>query len=197
VTSSGQGHSLYGVLKQLNFDLSVSRHGCAELICFDVQKKINLLNVPLTILYVPQIMVSSISEIDGAALIAPTYHISIKVLDNDVLTSSVSAIDTVDGTLSPRQHRSATTAASDFMHEHFTWNTDPGRGMKLRPRLKSEYEIINEAELDDAVREIRKIAEEKLKRVPGKKEARAMARLAWSGKVAVRTVCASCLLSSG
>jgi len=108
------------------------------------------------------------------------------VLDNDVLTSSVSAIDTVNGTLSPRQHRSATTAASDFMHEHFTWNTDPGRGMKLRPRLKSEYEIINDAELDDAVREIRKFAEEKLERVPGKKEARAMVRLTWSGKVAVR-----------
>jgi hypothetical protein len=132
-------------------------------------------------------MVSNISDTDGAAPIAPTYHNVIRVLDNNNLSSNVCAIESVGGTLSSRLHRSTATAASDFMHEHFTWNTDPGRGLKLPPRLKSEYEIMNDTELDEAVQEIHGLAEQKLERVPDKKEARAMARLAWSGKVVVRT----------
>jgi hypothetical protein len=74
------------------------------------------------------------------------------------------------------------------MHEHFAWNSEPysSRGLNFGPRLKSEYEIINVEELDVAAREIRNFAEHKAERVPDKKEARAMARLAKFGRSVVR-----------
>lgn len=58
--------------------------------------------------------------------------------------------------------------------------------MNLGLRLPSEYEAINEAELDLNVREIQNLAEQKGERVPDKREARAMARLARSGRTVVR-----------
>jgi hypothetical protein len=49
--------------------------------------------------------------------------------------------------------------------------------LNLRPRIKSEYEIINDAEYDEAARDIRNLAEQNGERVLDKKEPRAMARL--------------------
>jgi hypothetical protein len=112
-------------------------------------------------------MVSSIRDTDGAALIAPTYHISVKVLEDNTVFAIICAVDATESTLSARTHRSFGTATSDFMHEHFAWNSEPysTRGLNFGPRLKSEYEIINDEELDVAAREIRNLAEQKGERV--------------------------------
>ena len=59
------------------------------------------------------------------------------------------------------------------------------KGGLLR-RLRSEYEIINDAEYDEAARDIRNLAKQNGERVPDKKEARAMARLLRPAK---RIVC--------
>ena len=132
-------------------------------------------------------MPSDPSTTDGPALIAPSYHITIHLLPNSTVSSSIRAIG--PSNQSSRPHRPFATAASDFMHEHFTWNTEPGRGYKLRPRLKSEYEIVNDAEIDEAVKRVRQIADQGGERVPDKKEARAMARLVRSGRVVARKCC--------
>lgn len=130
-------------------------------------------------------MPSSPAEIDGAALIAPTYNFSLKVLDENSVLAHVRAVDSAGAPIAPRQHRWTGTAVSDFMHEHLTWNSDPNRGLNLRPRLKSEYEAINQAEWETVARDIRNLAEQKGERVPSKKEARAMARLIMPAKSAV------------
>jgi hypothetical protein len=130
-------------------------------------------------------MVSSPAEIDGAALIAPTYNITVKILDDASLLTHVRAVDVTQGSVATRQHRSTSTAVSEFMHEHFTWNRDPDRGLKLRPRLKSEYEAINEAEWETVARDVRNLTENSRERVPDKKEALAMARLLMPAKSVV------------
>lgn len=133
-------------------------------------------------------MVSSISDTDGAALIASIYNISIKVLDDGTLYANISAIAEAGSGLAQRTHRSFGTAYSDFVHGYFTWNPSSNctAGLNLGLRLPSEYEAINEAELDLNVREIQNLAEQKGERVPDKREARAMARLARSGRTVVR-----------
>jgi hypothetical protein len=130
-------------------------------------------------------MVSSPADIDGAALIAPAYSITIKILDDASLLTHIRAVGATQGSVAARQHRSTGTAVTDFMHEHFTWNRDPDPGLELRPRLKSEYEAINEAEWETVARDIRNLAEQNGERVPDKREARAMARLLMPAKSAV------------
>jgi len=55
-------------------------------------------------------MVSSISDTDGAALIASIYNISIKVLDDGTLYANISAIAEAGSGLAQRTHRSFGTA---------------------------------------------------------------------------------------
>jgi hypothetical protein len=64
-------------------------------------------------------MPSTPASLRGAALIAPAYHIVIKVLDStsNKYFTNVHAIS---------------TAVNDWVYEHLTWNSDPNRGMKLR-----------------------------------------------------------------
>ncbi|KAF2825726.1 hypothetical protein CC86DRAFT_259239, partial [Ophiobolus disseminans] len=75
-------------------------------------------------------MVSRIEELDTAALVAETYYICIELQDNDELSSSICVASNTR--VFVQQRRSTTIAFSDFMHEHFTWNTDPDCGLNFR-----------------------------------------------------------------
>jgi hypothetical protein len=124
-------------------------------------------------------MPSTPASLKGAALIAPAYHIVIKVLDStsNKYFTNVNAISNPHSPPAPRAHRGAGTAVNDWVHEHLTCNSDPNRGMKLRPRLKCELEQEMECEDDEVAREIRNLAEQKGERVLDKREALAMASL--------------------
>jgi hypothetical protein len=78
-------------------------------------------------------MFSGIAEVDGAALIAPIYRIDIKVLDNGTYFGNIHDVYTTQAFLAVRQHRSTGTAVSDFMHEHFTWDSESDRGLTCGP----------------------------------------------------------------
>ena len=78
-------------------------------------------------------MVSNTADVACAALVAPTYHITIKASEDKSLYAKIYAIDDDQTPLSVRPHRSVGTAVNDFMHKHFTWNTEPDRGYNLRP----------------------------------------------------------------
>jgi hypothetical protein len=136
-------------------------------------------------------MVSSIIDSACAALIAPTYHTTIKVLDDDTLFANIRAIHDDQVSLAIRPHRPAGTAVSDFMHEHFTWDLEPNPDLNLLPRLRSEFKIINDMgrdkiERDEIAQEIRYFAQQKGNRVPDKEEVCAMAWLVNSAKGVVR-----------
>ncbi|KAI4694391.1 hypothetical protein J4E81_006608 [Alternaria sp. BMP 2799] len=134
-------------------------------------------------------MPTSPAQLHGAALIAPTYHITIKVLPSSSSSHYLTHIRAVDNPAEiarTREHRSFRTAAHDWKHEHFTWNSsNMDRGLNIRPRIKCELEWERDKEDEETARDIRNLAEQKGERVPDKREALAMAWLARAGKMAV------------
>ncbi|KAI4630354.1 hypothetical protein J4E80_001289 [Alternaria sp. BMP 0032] len=134
-------------------------------------------------------MPTSPAQLHGAALIAPTYHITIKVLppsSSSHYLTHIRAVDNPAEIARTREHRSFRTAANDWKHEHFTWNSsDMDRGLNIRPRIKCELEWERDKEDEETARDIRNLAEQKGERVPDKREALAMAWLARAGQMAV------------
>jgi len=134
-------------------------------------------------------MPTSPAQLHGAALIAPTYYITVKVLppsSSSHYLTHIRAVDNPAEIARTREHRSFRTAANDWKHEHFTWNSsDMDRGMNIRPRIKCEPEWERDKEDEETARDIRNLAEQKDERVPDKREALAMAWLARAGKMAV------------
>ncbi|KAL1797775.1 hypothetical protein ACET3X_004381 [Alternaria dauci] len=86
---------------------------------------------------------TSPAKLHGAALIAPTYHITVKGEDSapsGLFSTQIHAIDNATEVPPARAHRSFSTALNDWKYENLEWNSDPNRGLNLRPRMKCEGE---------------------------------------------------------
>jgi hypothetical protein len=126
----------------------------------------------------------------GAALIASTYHITIKVLppspSSDRYYTHIHAIHNDTESLPTCVRRSFGTATNDWTHKHLTWNSTNGSGgISLRPNIRSVAEWERDRGYEGAAREIRNLARQKGERLPGRREALGMAWLAKSAKMAV------------
>jgi hypothetical protein len=131
-------------------------------------------------------------QLHGAALIASTYHITIKVLPPSPSSSRyythIHAIHSATEVLPTRVRRSFSTATNDWTHKHLTWNSTNGSGgISLRPNIRSVLEWERDREYKETAREIRNLALQKGERVPGRREALGMAWLARRAKMAVGT----------
>jgi hypothetical protein len=120
------------------------------------------------------------ADLLGAALIAPVYQTAIQILykSNNEYSTNISAIDNSTSPTAPREPRDYHTAINDWLHGHLTWNSDPNRGMKIRPKLRTADEEAHHKTDDAVAQEIRNLAEQKGERVPDKREARAMTYMA-------------------
>ncbi|KAH3999820.1 hypothetical protein HBI25_123340 [Parastagonospora nodorum] len=114
-------------------------------------------------------MVSIPREVAGAALIAPSYHITVKALDDKSYFSNVRAVEQAMPDLLAHQHRLPHTVFSDYIY-------------RVRLLKLSEAAAENEDETINAARDIRNLARQRGERVPSDKEARAMACLSFYGK---------------
>lgn len=85
---------------------------------------------------------TSIAKLHGAALIAPTYHIVVKVTDPSSYSfyfTHIRAIDNATEVPLARVHRSISTAINDWKYENLQWNsTDPNRGLCVRFRINAK-----------------------------------------------------------
>jgi hypothetical protein len=132
---------------------------------------------------------TSLAKLHGAALIAPTYHIVVKVTDPSSYSfyfTHIRAIDNATEVPLARVHRSISTAINDWKYENLQWNsTDPNRGLCVRFRMKCEEEREREWEDKEKARDIQDLAKQNGERMPDKREALAMACMI---KVARRAV---------
>ncbi|KNG46660.1 hypothetical protein TW65_06664 [Stemphylium lycopersici] len=136
-------------------------------------------------------MPSTDRKLYGAALIADTYSISIKVLETERYSYHLNtrAIDKPNRPPSPREHRGVYTAWSNWCHENFTWQTeDPNRGMNIRPRRKHPAEYKERYENKAVAYNIRNLAKQRSDRVPDKREAVGMAKLQAMARKVVHAV---------
>jgi hypothetical protein len=85
---------------------------------------------------------TSIAKLHGAALIAPTYHIVVKVTDPSSYSfyfTHICAIDNATEVPLARVHRSISTAINDWRYENLQWNsTNPNRGLCVRFRINAK-----------------------------------------------------------
>ncbi|KAH6875987.1 hypothetical protein BKA58DRAFT_132692 [Alternaria rosae] len=134
-------------------------------------------------------MLTSPARLHGAALIASTYQINVKFLPPSCSShyhTHICAVDNPAEVVRTREHRSSRTAANDWRHQHFTWDSsDPDRGYNVSIRVKGELEWERNNEDEETARNIRSLAEQKGERVPDKREALVMAWLAREGKMAI------------
>lgn len=128
-------------------------------------------------------MVRSPAQVYGNALIASSYHITIKVLNDKESFVNIQANEPASAQALTRKHRAILTAANEFMYHHFEWNSTSLRGYDFGLKRKSEYAIIHEVEMNSIARDIRNLSRQRGGRVPDNKEACAMAELARMAKV--------------
>lgn len=82
-------------------------------------------------------MVRSPAEVYGDALIASSYHITIKVLNDKESFVNIQVNKPASAQPLTREHRSILTAANEFMYRHFEWDPTSLRGYDLGPKKKS------------------------------------------------------------
>lgn len=123
-------------------------------------------------------MVTSLAELDGAALVGCCYHIDVEVNSSDDHSSHIHNVEIAGSTPIARLHRPLTSAVDDFCENHFHWNRkNPSKAYKIRLRAKTPWAKQIQHDNDVAAREIREAAQQSGRRVPDKREAQAMARL--------------------
>ncbi|EAT82495.1 hypothetical protein SNOG_10160 [Parastagonospora nodorum SN15] len=93
-------------------------------------------------------MVSIPREVAGAALIAPSYHITVKALDDKSYFSNVRAVEQAMPDLLAHQHRLPHTVFSDYIY-------------RVRLLKLSEAAAENEDETINAARDIRNLARQR------------------------------------
>jgi hypothetical protein len=129
-------------------------------------------------------------QLHGAALIASTYRITIKVLPPSPSAgryyTHIHAIQNDTEVLPARVRRSLGTATNDWTYKHLTWDSTNGSsGISLRPNIRSVSELERDREYEEMAREIQNLVQQKGERVPGQREALAMAWLARTAKMVV------------
>jgi signal transduction histidine kinase len=107
-------------------------------------------------------MVSIPGEVAGAALIAPSYHITVKALDDKSYFSNVRAVEQAITHLLAHQYRLPHTVISDYIYR-----------VRLLKLIEAAAE--NEDKIINTARDIRNLGRQRGERVPNDKEARAMA----------------------
>lgn len=130
-------------------------------------------------------MVRSLAEVYGDALIASSYHITVKTLNDKESFVNIQVNEPASAQPLTREHRSILTAANEFMHRQFEWDSTSLRGYDFGPKRKSEHAIIHEVEMNSIARDIRNLSRQRSGRVPDNKEARAMAELACMARVLI------------
>jgi len=110
-------------------------------------------------------MASSAVDYYYPALVASSYSIDVRVLDDGGLFAFISAVDSQDTQLASRPHRSPKAMIRDLVHP-----ADHVGAISYALRM------------DEHARDIRNLAKQSDVRVPDKKEAQAMARLRDQGK---------------
>lgn len=90
-------------------------------------------------------MVSNPREVAGAALIAPSYHITVKTLESKTYFSNVRPVDQATSAILKYRHRLPHTVFSDYVY-------------RTQLLTVSEAAAKSEEEVVDTAREIRNLA---------------------------------------